>query len=209
MDYPVKLERDDNDTILVSFPDFPEARTFGDNVEDALMHAPDALATVIDGYIKDRRDIPSPSVIGATHRVGVPALLEAKIRLYEAMREAKIGKSELARRLDWHLPQVDRLLAMTHGSKLEQLEIAFLAMGKRLVIRVEDITASRDRRKVSSGARGSKESVSQERRKTQTPPQTRRRTGDARLSPRTTARAEWSPRGGTSRPPTPRGAVAR
>ena len=52
------------------------------------------------------------------------------------MRDAKVGKAELARRLDWHLPQVDRLLAMTHGSKLDQLESAFRAMGKRLVIGV-------------------------------------------------------------------------
>jgi hypothetical protein len=35
MDYPVKLQRDDNDTILVSFPDFPEAHTCGDDVEEA------------------------------------------------------------------------------------------------------------------------------------------------------------------------------
>lgn len=109
------------------------------------MHAADALATVIDAYINDRRDIPSPSVRTTTHRVTVPALVEAKIRLYETMREAKIGKSELAKRLDWHLPQVDRLLAMTHGSKLEQLESAFRAMGKRLVIDVEDLTTSRVR----------------------------------------------------------------
>jgi antitoxin HicB len=147
MDYPVKLERDDNDTILVSFPDFPEAHTYGGNMEDALMHAPDALATVIDAYIRDRRGIPSPSACVTTHRVTVPALVEAKIRLYETMREAKIGKSELAKRLDWHPPQVDRLLAMTHGSKLEQLETAFRAMGKRLVIEVEDMTVLRDRPK--------------------------------------------------------------
>jgi len=170
MDYPVKLERDDNDTVLVSFRDFPEAHTFGDNVEDAMMRARDALATVIDGYIKDRRDIPSPSAIGATHRVTVPALLEAKIRLYEVLLEAKIGKSELARRLDWHPPQVDRLLTMTHGSKLEQLEAAFLAMGKRLVIRVEDITPVRDRQKSIPGGRGRKESVPRERRKTSASP---------------------------------------
>jgi antitoxin HicB len=170
MDYPVKLERDDNDTILVSFPDFPEAHTFGDNVEDALMRAPDALATAIDGYIKDRRDIPSPSAIAAMHRVAVPALLEAKIRLYEVMREAKIGKSELARRLDWHSPQVDRLLAMAHGSKLEQLESAFLAMGKRLVIRVEDITPARHLEKSTSRGRGRKESVERERRKASASP---------------------------------------
>src|SRR5262249_50755828 len=104
---------------------------------------PDALATVIDAYIKDRRDIPVPSASRARHRVTVPALVEAKIRLYEAMRDADVGKSELARRLDWHLPQVDRLLAMTHGSKLEQLESAFQAMGKRLVIAIEDVDPDR------------------------------------------------------------------
>ncbi len=139
MDYPVKLARDDNETILVSFPDFPEAHTYGDDAAEALKRAADALATVIDAYIKDRRDIPVPSAIAVKHRVTVPALVEAKIRLYETMRDAKIGKAELARRLDWHLPQVDRLLAMTHGSKLNQLETAFRAMGKRLVIGVEDV----------------------------------------------------------------------
>jgi hypothetical protein len=36
-----------------------------------------------------------------------------------------VGKAELARRLDCHLPQIDRLLAMTHGSQFEQLEAAF------------------------------------------------------------------------------------
>jgi len=44
MDYPVKLKRDDNDTILVSFPDFPEAHTYGDDEGDALERAKDALA---------------------------------------------------------------------------------------------------------------------------------------------------------------------
>lgn len=138
MDYPIKLERDDNRTILVSFPDFPKAHTYGDDVEDALRRAPDALATAIDAHIKDRREIPLPSAAGTKYRVAVPALVQLKVRLYEAMRDAEIGKSELARRLDWHPPQVDRLLAMTHASKLDQLESAFRAMGKRLVIGIED-----------------------------------------------------------------------
>jgi antitoxin HicB len=146
MDYPVILERDDNDTILVSFPDFPEAHTFGNNEQDALDHAVDALATVIDAYIKDRRDIPLSSSVVARHWVTMPALIEAKVHLYEAMRAARVGKSELARRLDWHLPQVDRLLAMTHGSKLEQLEAAFRVLGKRLVVGVRDVSAPTKRR---------------------------------------------------------------
>ena len=115
MDYPVTLERDDNGTILVSFPDLPEAHTCVEDESDALERAKDALATVIDAYIKDRRDIPSPSALVARHRVTMPALVEAKVRLYETMRAAKVNKSELARRLDWHLPQVDRVLEMTHA----------------------------------------------------------------------------------------------
>jgi antitoxin HicB len=146
MDYPVILERDDNDTILVSFPDFPEAHTFGNDVEDALERAPDALATAIDAYIKDRRDVPLPSAIITKYRVALPALVETKVRLYETMRGAKVGKSELAKRLKWHLPQVDRLLEMTHGSKLEQLEAAFTVLGKRLVVGIEDIPSAPHRR---------------------------------------------------------------
>jgi antitoxin HicB len=152
MEYAVTLKRDDNDTLLVSFPDFPEAHTFGEDIADALERAPEALATAIDAYIKDRRPIPLPSARGAKYRVAVPALVEAKMVLYDTMRNAHVNKSELARRLRWHLPQVDRLLAMTHGSKLEQLESAFEAMGKRLVIGLEDLdkqTASRRRASVT------------------------------------------------------------
>jgi antitoxin HicB len=161
MDYPVTLERDDNETVLVSFPDFPEAHTFGDDEADAMRHAQAALATAIDAYIKDRRDIPLPSAVIARHRVAVPALVEAKVRLYETMRASKIGKSELARRMNVHLPQVDRLLAMTHGSKLDQMEAAFGALGKRLVVGVEEVApaaggATKNRARRSSVGRAAK-----------------------------------------------------
>ena len=136
MDYPVVLERDDNDTILVSFPDFPEAHTYGDTEDEALARARDALATAIDGYIKDRREIPAPSVHAGPH-VPMPALVQAKVDLYRAMREERVSKAELARRLHWHGPQVDRLLEMTHVSQLGQLESAFAALGRRLRVGVE------------------------------------------------------------------------
>lgn len=142
MDYPVTLERDSNKTILVSFPDFPEAHTFGEDEADALARAADALATAIDAYIKDRRDIPLPSAIVAKKHVTVPALTEAKVRLYETMRHTKTSKSELARRLNVHLPQIDRLLQVHHASQLGQIEAAFRAMGKRLVVGVEEMAVA-------------------------------------------------------------------
>ena len=46
----------------------------------------------------------------------------------------------------WDVPttykEVDRLLAMTHGSTLDQIESAFGALGKRLVVGVEDVVAA-------------------------------------------------------------------
>jgi antitoxin HicB len=68
--------------------------------------------------------------------VVLPALTEAKLALYTAMRAARIGKAELARRLNCHLPQVNRLLDLRHASRLDQLEAAFRALGKRLCIQI-------------------------------------------------------------------------
>jgi Uncharacterized conserved protein len=143
MRYPVTLTRDDNDTFLVHFPDVPEAVTFGDTREEALAHASDALLTVIDAYMRDRREIPAPTVRRSQFFVEVPVLEAAKIELYRAMQSASVGKAELARRLHWHLPQVDRVLRMKHGSRLDQVEDAFRALGKRVVFYVEDVEGAR------------------------------------------------------------------
>jgi len=63
LQYPVKLSRDTNGTILVNFPDVPEAHTFGEDEDDALMHAVDSFETALSLYIEDRRDIPEPSPV--------------------------------------------------------------------------------------------------------------------------------------------------
>jgi antitoxin HicB len=49
--YPVLLEPDSNGTVLVSFPDFPEAHTFGDDEHEALARAADLLHDVLADYI--------------------------------------------------------------------------------------------------------------------------------------------------------------
>jgi hypothetical protein len=56
------------------------------------------------------------------------------MELYDVMRRTKVSKSELARRLDVHPPQVDRLLDVYHPSRLDQLERAFEVLGERMLI---------------------------------------------------------------------------
>ena len=50
--------------------------------------------------------------------------------------EQGIKKAELARRLGWHTPQVDRLFDLRHASRLDQIEAAAAALGRHLEVRV-------------------------------------------------------------------------
>ncbi len=97
MDVRFVLAPDDNGTVLVSFPDFPEAHTFGVDSEEARARALDAFETVIDAYMKARRPIPaSRSARRGQVTMRVPALVAAKIDLYRAMLDAKLTKYALA-----------------------------------------------------------------------------------------------------------------
>jgi antitoxin HicB len=135
--YAVNLRPDDNDTVLVTFPDFPEATTFGEDREDALLRAVDALETAIQGRIGDREEVPLPDAAAAL-AVELSIQTSLKVLLYRAMRERDVRKANLARHLGWKAPQVDRLFDLRHASRLDQLEAAFAALGKRIEVVVSD-----------------------------------------------------------------------
>ena len=121
---------------VVTFPDVPEAITQGEDRAEALRHARDALETALGFYVEDRRALPVPGAADGRETVAPDALVCAKLALYEAMREQGVTKAELGRRLGWHPPQVERVLALTHASRLDQVEAALAAVGQRLVVGV-------------------------------------------------------------------------
>lgn len=100
----------------------------------------------------DRRDIPAPSARRGDS-IELPALESMKIELYRSMRAAAVGKAELARRLDWHMPQVDRVLDVHHGSQIDQLEAALSALGKKLVVSIVDAEGAPPLRAISRVAK--------------------------------------------------------
>jgi len=135
--YPVNLFHDDNGTVMVTFPDVPEAVTYGDTEGDARPHAVDALEVMFMAYMDDRKPIPLPSAPRGRATIALSCLTSAKIMLYNAMIEDGVTKSELTRRLKCHPPQVDRLLDLNHASRLDQLENALAALGRRLFVEVQ------------------------------------------------------------------------
>ena len=127
--YPISLE-DDDGTVLVTSPDFPELTTFGEDRDEVVARAVLALEEAIAARIHDRKDSPTPSQ-GKTYAV-LPTLTSVKVLLYQGMRDQGVGKAELARRLGWHLPQVDRVLDVQHRSRLDQMDAALRSIGRRL-----------------------------------------------------------------------------
>ena len=125
LEYPVVLEPAEEGGYVVRFPDVPEAITQGEDAEEALMRAVDALETALEFYVGHRRSLPVPSKAKAGPVVRPRALTCAKLGVYRTMLERHVGKAELARRLHWHLPQVDRLLDLGHASRVDQIEAAY------------------------------------------------------------------------------------
>jgi|SRR5689334_10867679 len=137
--YPAKFQPDERGRLLVSFPDFPRAHTDGTDLPEALEEAIDCLGSVIASRIADRTPIPAPSKLKRGQRlVPVPLWIAGKLALYLAMRENQITNSELARRLGVRETVVRRMLDPDHETKSEKLQSALSALGKRVVLTVQD-----------------------------------------------------------------------
>ena len=135
-DYPVVLEAQPEGGFLVSFPDIPEALTQGESEDEALLYAVEALESALLLYVNDRAPLPRPSEACGRPTVRPSALESAKLGVYQAMMDEGLRKTDLARRLGWHLPQVDRLFDLTHASRFEHIEAAARALGRKIEVRV-------------------------------------------------------------------------
>ena len=134
MQYPVTIEHDTNGTVLVSFVDFP-AHSIGEDLDEALLNAEDALETAVINSISRRAPFPLPSKVKPGQKtVHAHAQVAVKILLSNEMIAKGIKKAELARRMHVKPPQIDRLLNPRHASGLETLETAFQVMGKNLQV---------------------------------------------------------------------------
>lgn len=139
--YPVELQ-EASDGVTITFPDMPYGVTCGKNREEALHNAVDCLEEIIASLMQDKKDIPKPSPARKRYTIDLSPTFAAKVLLYTALREQHLTKAELARRLDWDYPQIDRLFDTHHNSKLSQLIQAAAVLGKTFVIAMEDMPAS-------------------------------------------------------------------
>jgi len=137
MRYPADLTAQDEGGFVVRFPDIPEAITQGEDREDALFHARDALETALEFYFEAPRTVPEPSPIQPGQEfVELPASVSAKVLLLNEMVRQEVRPAELARRLNTTPQEINRITNLRHATKIDRVAGAMKALGKTLEIRV-------------------------------------------------------------------------
>lgn len=133
MKYPAKFEPAEEGGFNVTFRDIPEAITCGDDYEDALFMAQDALITAMDFYFEDRRAVPAPS---KAHKgdvmIELPASIYAKVLLLNEMVKQDISNAELARRIHVKPQEAQRITDLGHNTKIDTIARSLAALGKHL-----------------------------------------------------------------------------
>lgn len=136
-EYPIHIHEEAG-SFWSSCPDIPEAHSAGDSPEELLANAVDGLTLALTIYVDQNRPIPpasEPHAWGAV--VALPVQTVAKIALWNAMCEQGLRVADLARKLGVSHPVATRLVDFEHNSKIEQVEGALRALGKRLAVSVE------------------------------------------------------------------------
>lgn len=134
--YPVSLTADKKaGGYVVTCRDVPEAITQGESVDHALADAVGALEAAIEMRIDDGLTIPLPSPAKRReHLVALPVTTAMKAALCLVMDEQGITKAELARMLQLDEKEARRILNPRHPTKVNTMERALHALGKRVEV---------------------------------------------------------------------------
>jgi antitoxin HicB len=135
--YPVQLDPEEDGGYVVTLPDIGYGATQGDTLDEALFQAEDMLEEAILGMIAHNEEVPAPSPAHGRSVARLPALTAAKLELYRAMRQAGLDGAQLAERLGWPAKKVAHIFDGYHVVRLEQLETALSALGRRFVVTSE------------------------------------------------------------------------
>ncbi len=133
------LEPGDDHGVTVSFPDLPEAISQGDDRADALAQAEEVLGLTLLAYLEADRRIPEATTAGTGFVMVTPAPeVAAKLAVIETFRASGMTQAQLATSIGRDGREVRRIISPDHPSKLPALALALRAMGKRLVMSVDD-----------------------------------------------------------------------
>jgi antitoxin HicB len=135
--YAALLEPERDGGFTATFPDIGYGATYGATWDEALFQAEDMLEEAVLGMIAHNEQVPTPSPARGRPVVRLPALTAAKVEVYRAMRQSGLDTAQLAERLGWPPKKITHILDGYHVVRLEHLEAALTALGRRFVVTSE------------------------------------------------------------------------
>lgn len=136
IEYPVHITKQD-DGYLVAFPDFPEATTDGETLEEALFNASEVLTLTLEGRVDEGLPIPDSSKAKTRHKIAPAARVQTALLLRKARGTRQ--RAQLARALETSWAAAAKLEDPRHWPSLRQVEKAAAAVGKRVVVIFEEV----------------------------------------------------------------------
>ena len=131
--YAINVELDDNDSYLITCPDFPEVVTFSevkDGDDGIVHHATNAINEAIASKIDRFEALPMPS---KGDRLIAPDMhLVLKALLVKLILEENVNRAELTRRLKVERTEVERLFKTSTTPSINKYQKAFKALNKSL-----------------------------------------------------------------------------
>ncbi|SFM42018.1 type II toxin-antitoxin system HicB family antitoxin [Rugamonas rubra] len=122
---------------VVTFRDIPEAVTQGDDADEAFAMAKDVLLASMEVYFDEKRQVPPPSAALPGERlIPLPASIAVKVLLLNEMLAQAVIPAELARRMLTTRQEVNRLIDLTHTTRIDRIEDAMTALGRDLQLTV-------------------------------------------------------------------------
>lgn len=140
MKYSALFEPAEEGGFAITFPDWDWGVIQGEDEADGCIMAQDALITMLAHCIRHGKTIPPPRQLKSRkyRMIELPAIVALKTELYVAFKASGLTKTALAHKLDIPKTTVDRLFDFRNHSRLDQIEAAFAALGKRLAVQIED-----------------------------------------------------------------------
>lgn len=140
--YPATVSFDeDTGQYEIVYRDFNNLHSVALTEDDIELEARDGITSMIGDLIDSRVPIPEPSAAqDGDIVVHLPVLICMKAALHNAMINTGTRKADLARKLNQKGPQIDRLLDVSHASKVETLEQALYLLGYEAEVSVKKLS---------------------------------------------------------------------
>ncbi|BBB63019.1 hypothetical protein UNDKW_4746 [Undibacterium sp. KW1] len=143
MRYPAKFSEDKNGYVQVTFRDIPEAIANGDCEDSAIFLAGEALVCSMKNYLQNKRAVPMPSTLmDGEQIIEIHLQTWSKVLLLNEMIKQNVRAADLARRMNLSPQSVNRIVDISHPTKIETTYEALRALDSQLCLITQPTTPS-------------------------------------------------------------------